>query len=215
MGEFVRARSEEQKEQRMNEIKNAADKLFAIKTYHEITLGAIADELSWSRANLYKYVTSKEEIFLEIFQDKQVSYFDDLRAAFPAGSRYSNEITATVWAEILNNHQDYLHYGNILTTIIETNVSIERLAAFKTHYYNDADKLSELFSGNLGITTKDVDRLIYASYYYSVGICTDCSRSPKIKEALAYAGIKDKAMDFRDNMKEFLIMCLSYYRPKK
>lgn len=34
--------------------------------YTEIAITTIADKLIWSHANLYKYVTTKEEIFLEI-----------------------------------------------------------------------------------------------------------------------------------------------------
>ena len=34
--------------------------------YTEIAITTIADKLIWSRANLYKYVTIKEDIFLEI-----------------------------------------------------------------------------------------------------------------------------------------------------
>ena len=67
MTDFVRARSEEQKQARMAEIKAAADSLFNSVTYQEITLSTIAGKLSWTRANLYKYVTTKEEIYLEIF----------------------------------------------------------------------------------------------------------------------------------------------------
>ena len=67
----------------MAEIKAAADELFCSVPYQEITLSTIAGKLSWTRANLYKYVTTKEEIYLEICSDKMQSYFDDLFAAFP------------------------------------------------------------------------------------------------------------------------------------
>ena len=80
MTDFVRARSEEQKQARMAEIKAAADELFCSVPYQEITLSTIAGKLSWTRANLYKYVTTKEEIYLEICSDKMQSYFDDLFA---------------------------------------------------------------------------------------------------------------------------------------
>ena len=53
MAKFIRARSEEQKAQRMAEIKAAAERQFAEHPYHEISLTTIADELGWSRANLY------------------------------------------------------------------------------------------------------------------------------------------------------------------
>ena len=72
MTDFVRARSEEQKQARMAEIKAAADSLFNSVPYQEITLSTIAGKLSWTRANLYKYVTTKEEIYLEICSDKMI-----------------------------------------------------------------------------------------------------------------------------------------------
>ena len=64
MAEFIRARSSAQKEQRMQEIKHAANDLVPERRYHEITLKAIAEKLGWSHAALYKYVTTKEDIFL-------------------------------------------------------------------------------------------------------------------------------------------------------
>ena len=66
MNDFIRARTDGQKEIRMKEIKDAADSLFAKMPFSDITLTVIAENLGWSRANLYKYVTTKEEIFLEI-----------------------------------------------------------------------------------------------------------------------------------------------------
>lgn len=70
MNDFIRARSSEQKEFRMSEIKNAADMLFKKHPFSDITLTTIAENLGWSRANLYKYVTTKEEIFLAIVEEK-------------------------------------------------------------------------------------------------------------------------------------------------
>ena len=97
MTDFVRARSEEQKQARMAEIKAAADSLFNSVPYQEITLSTIAGKLSWTRANLYKYVTTKEEIYLEICSDKMHSYFDDLFAAFPEGKTWTPDEWAGSW----------------------------------------------------------------------------------------------------------------------
>ena len=54
MADFIRARSDEQKEQRLAEIKRATSELFEGHPYHEITLTTIADRLGWSRANLWR-----------------------------------------------------------------------------------------------------------------------------------------------------------------
>ena len=67
--DFIRARSSEQKSQRMADIKRATAQLYRDFPYHEITLTTIAERLGWSRASLYKYVTTKEEIFLELSAD--------------------------------------------------------------------------------------------------------------------------------------------------
>ena len=60
--DFVRARSKEQKDQRFQEIMRVTDTLFHASTFHAISLTTIAEALGWSRGNLYKYVTTKEEI---------------------------------------------------------------------------------------------------------------------------------------------------------
>ena len=60
---FIRAKSQENKNIRIQQIMDTTDKLFYEKTYHEITLTMIAKEMNLARGGLYKYVTSKEEIF--------------------------------------------------------------------------------------------------------------------------------------------------------
>ena len=64
---FIRAKSQENKQIRMNEIMKATENLFSTHTYHDISLTTIANELNMTRGNLYKYVHSKEEIFLQIY----------------------------------------------------------------------------------------------------------------------------------------------------
>ena len=74
MADYIRARRDEHKEERLSQIKEATAELFAKCPYSEITLTTIAEKLGWSRANLYKYVTTKEEIFLEIDAEKMSVY---------------------------------------------------------------------------------------------------------------------------------------------
>ena len=211
MSDFLRARSNEQKEQRMTEIKVACDTLFARLPYHEITLAAIAEELGWSRAALYKYVTTKEEIFLEICGDKYATYKDALLAAYPAGSTYSTAVLAEVWSEQLNTHRDWLRYCDLLFSIVETNVSVERLAAFKARYYSGQDELIDRMAGNLGADPSRVSRMLDAVYYHAVGIAGWCQENPLIKQALDYAGLTPRTTDFRTEMRDFITMCLEYY----
>ena len=106
MADYIRARSNEHKEERLSQIKEATAELFSALPYSEITLTTIAEKLGWSRANLYKYVTTKEEIFLEICTEKMSAYYGALHSAFPEGNNFTTEVIAEVWAGIVNANQE-------------------------------------------------------------------------------------------------------------
>lgn len=211
MSEFIRARSDEQKAQRLAEVKAAARKQFAEKPYHEITLTTIAEELGWSRANLYKYVSTKEEIFLLLAGDACADYFDALFAALPEGCGFSAATVAEVWAGIANAHQEYFRLGNLLSTIIETNVTIERLAVFKQGYYRNVDAMAERLPRILDIEPRDVERLLLAVYYHATGLVSGCWKNPLIAQALEQIGRPRPEIDFRAEMREFIGMCIEHY----
>ncbi len=207
---FIRARSGEHKEERLLQIKEATAELFESSPYSEITLTTIAEKLSWSRANLYKYVTTKEEIILEITADKMTRYYESLLAAFPEGNKFSAGTAAEVWAGILNANQDYMRYVSYLNPVIETNVTVERLATFKKKYYDLAYALRDRLAAMLGIAQEaaykiQLDVLFYAS---SNAVC--CYKNPLIQEALEQIGITPPPMDFYADMKEFLRMRLEW-----
>lgn len=211
VADFIRARSGRQKEQRMAEIKHAADELFRERSYHEITLKAIAERLGWSHAALYKYVKTKEEIYLELCDDYCRSFYDSLLTAYPQGCTYSHEVLAEVWAEQLNSNREYLTYSNMLFTIIETNVSAERLAVFKKNYYECLDRLSNRFCTNLGMKPENADKLFHAVLFHAVNMNGWCTDNPLVTEAMQIAGLENRLPDFKDELREFIGMCLNHY----
>ena len=198
----MRARSSSQKEERMTEIKKAADAQFAEKPYHMITLTTIAEQLSWSRANLYKYVTTKEEIFLELTREKWDTYFTALRSAFPPGCGYSPEVASEVWAGILNADNGHLKYSAILPSIIETNVAIEKLAAFKKFFHQQTDAFTELLHLNFGFSQEKAYEIFMTIHYQAVGLYGYCNAGPLVEKALRMAEVNLIIPDFRERMKE-------------
>ena len=211
MPDFIRARSSAQKEQRMAEIKQAADELFHEKSYHEITLKGISERLGWSHAALYKYVGTKEDIFLELCADARGEYVSSLLAAYPSGCSYSHEVLAQVWTEQLNSHRDYLAYSDLLFTIIETNVSAERLAEFKRGYFEEIDLLSKRFHENLGIEPDRAEQLFNSVLFHAVSINGWCAENPLVAEAMEIAGLDPCVPDFKEEMRDFIEMCLAHY----
>lgn len=212
MNDFIRARSENQKDSRRNEIKTVTAELFENVPYHEITLTLIAQKLGWSRANLYKYATTKEEIILDIANDKMQSYFDSLLAAFPEGNHFSPEIIAEIWAGILNAHKDYLRYVAYLNPVIETNVTVERLAAFKKKYYDKAYAFRNRLAEMLGIRADIAYKLLLDILLYTSSIACCCYANPLILQALQKIGIEAPETDFNADMKELVLMKVEWVR---
>lgn len=211
MAEFIRARSPEQKEQRLDEIKGAVRRQFATRPYHEITLTTIAEELGWSRANLYKYVTTKEEIFLLLTGNECDAYFDALLAALPEGRERALADVADAWADVASAHQEYFRLGDLLTTIVETNVTVERLMAFKRGYYERVAELRAHLPQVIDIAPERVEPLLLAVYYHATGLVSSCWSNPLIAEALERLKIERPELDFRAEMRDFVGMCLAHY----
>lgn len=211
MADFIRARSDEQKAQRMAEVKGAAKRQFAARPYHEITLTTIADELGWSRANLYKYFSTKEEIFLALDGDECAAYFEALLAALPEGCGLSPATIAEVWAGIANAHQDYFRLGEILSAIIEANVSFDSLVDFKRSYYRYVDAMAQRMPDLVGIDRERVPSLLEAVYFHAVGMVGICHRNDMVARAVRELG-RQGGPSFRDEMRGFIAMCLEHCR---
>ena len=122
--EFKRARNAKQKDQRINQILEVTEELFLQHNYGEITLAMIANKLDYTRGNLYKYISTKEEIFLKMYAIKQEDWVNEVVNSFPNNKTFSNDYFVDKWSKILSNHQCMLKIHSILGSIIETNVSL-------------------------------------------------------------------------------------------
>lgn len=215
MQEYIRARSDEQKEERMTQIKNTADSLFKAMPYTDITLSTIAEKLGWSRANLYKYVTTKEEIFLGIEQDRMSEYFSSMLAAFPKNCHLSSETVAEIWTAQVQSHEDFFRYLAFLLTIIERNVTVERLTTFKKTYYNFANELKVRLSFALEISEEKAIALIGSVQNFAASYFSSCLENPLIIEALKNLNITPQERNLSIEVKDFILMNISWLKQTK
>lgn len=215
MAEFIRARSDEQKALRMGEIKAAADAQFATHPYHEITLTTIAEELSWSRANLYKYVTTKEEIFLALARDKYAAYCEDLLEAFPEGAHLSHEEAAKLWANIVNEHLDWFKLHDLLVTIFESNASVESLKGYKQTYYSYREVFQKRLPETLGVPKENVDKVMLSIMNQASGLICTCGNPEVLAQVLAELGVTRTEPNVPEEMYDFVFMCLEHWASKQ
>lgn len=209
---FKRAKSKENKQIRMNEIMTVTESLFKNNTYHKITLTTIAKELNMARGNLYKYVMSKEEIFLLIYLKKQKETITNILFHLNQEKNISVSLLAKNISNALNNNLDYIKYHQIMNAIIETNVSIEKLADFKISSYQDRQPLFKIM-----IEVCNLESIEQASNLYLMIIYHSCYLYDRVayhdtyKQAMELANLSIIPIDFKEALEQFITMCLTNY----
>lgn len=208
--DFIRAKSDENKQIRINQILSITDKLFENNTYHNISLTTISDNMRMSRGNLYKYFNSKEEIFLEIYSRKQKIFINSI--VNKLNKMEIEDITTKSFAqdfsEVLENNFDYLKYHRILTSIIETNVSIENLAEFKLENHKTLSPLLEIIK-----IKAEVDSIKEAFHLYLTIISHACYLYDRVNyqdayvKAMKLANLEIADFDFKSRLNKFITIC--------
>jgi len=128
--DWVRARSDEQIEQRINEIVDATARLYEENRYEDITFAMIAKEADFTRSNLYRYFQTKEDIFLELMKHDIVLWRKDILEEFANDPPSLREV-AEISVELILKHRRMVKLFTILFTLLEPNASLEALTAFK------------------------------------------------------------------------------------
>ena len=63
---------------RKEEIVSACEKLYKSMSFRDITIKDIAKETTFTRASIYNYFETKEEIFLSLYEKEYYIWNDDL-----------------------------------------------------------------------------------------------------------------------------------------
>ncbi len=141
---WQRARSEEQKEARVDEIIKATERLFKNSPFEAITFAAIAKEAQFTRSNLYKYFNSKEEIFLAFLRHDVNAWRDELLQSFTAETSLSVEEFSGKWVALQLKHKRMLELIAILYTELEKHISLQHLVDFKEQIKEEFTTVGEL-----------------------------------------------------------------------
>jgi len=129
---WQRARSDENKNERKQAIYQAALNLFKDKGYDKVSFNAIAVEAGFTKSNMYRYFSSKDDIFLSVFAELFVQWVEDFSQQLQtlAEDAEANAF-AKAWVNTLLAQTKLLDLMPILFTSLERNSSFEQLLEFK------------------------------------------------------------------------------------
>ena len=127
---FLRARGEEQKKIRRQQIVDAAASLYAEVGYDKVTFSKIGRKVSFTRLNLYNYFSCKEDIFLTLLLQDRWNTLKDAKDSF-SGEVTDRDAFCLAWAELILRHQRMMALFSIANTVILKDASSEMHRRFR------------------------------------------------------------------------------------
>lgn len=146
---YQRARRPEQKEERREAIIAAARELAGERSVREVSLGDIARRVGLAKSNLLRYFESREHVFLRLL----LREWDDWRLDAAQRLRSGRATTASVadtLAHTLAERALLCDLISEMSSVLERNVSISTVQAFKAESLDMVDALGAVVTERLG-----------------------------------------------------------------
>ena len=186
---WVRARSDKQIEQRINEITKATARLYESHRFEKITFAMIAREAHFTRSNLYRYFNTREDIFLELLKHDIVDWRKEILEILP--DRFENlEKFSVIWVDLLQKHQRMVKLFTILYTRLEKNSSLEALTEFKQKLLQELTLVAEFLIKKLPFpSVAAANEFLFAQSFMAIGTYPMLELTPKQKQAMETVGM--------------------------
>ena len=175
---------------RKAEIISACRKLYESKSFKDITLKEIGQQISLTRTSIYNYFETKEEIFLALLAEEYDLFVRDLDRLCKRGDRLSADELASELARALERRPLMLKLLSMNHYDMEINSRIECLVEFKSAYGASIDAVDRClirFCPELGEESRQ--KFLYAFFPFIFGLYPYTVVTDKQKEAMKEAGI--------------------------
>ena len=175
---------------RREEIIAACKTLYKDMSFKDITIMKIAEYTTFSRASIYNYFETKEEIFLALFQREYERFADDLDALCRREETLPLESLASELARALENRPLMLKLLSMNLYDMEANSRMERLVEFKTAYGESKEALDRcLMKFVPTLDENGRQTFLYAFLPFVYGLYPYTVVTEKQREAMQKAGI--------------------------
>lgn len=186
---FIRARTEEQFNERRQEIIHATQLLYQQYSFREINFSKISEKTKIARSTIYNYYLNKEEIFLDIilehFMNIKKGIVDNLLQVKLDRSDLVDKIT-----KILMDNYELLVLISLYIEQIEYTCSQEKLNDFKLHIKDLNEALIKMTKFQFPDASETLIQYFVQAFYSALhGIAPACSPIKKQKIAMEKAGI--------------------------
>ncbi len=205
--EWKRARNSEQKDQRINEILDAAAELFHTEPFEKVTMIMIAKEAGFTRSNLYRYFSTKEDIFITLFMSDLKNWKDDLLQEL-IGSETLEQFVEK-WTDVLMKQHRLLELSPLLTLNLEKNTSEKIYREIKIVMVEQMEDVISIVSKIIpGLSDEKIYKLLFTHQVLAAGLYPMCQYSEMQTKVLNDLNLDFMKLDFSSFYSETLHLYL-------
>lgn len=170
-------------------ILDACEELYREHSFRDITMAMIAGRTAFTRASLYNYFSTKEEIFLGLLQREYALWNESLEAVL-AGPGLDAEGFAEALASSLDARGQLLKIMSTSHYDMEENSTHEALAAFKREYGRSLALVGACLGRFFPQMDADARRdFVYTFFPMMFGILPYTTVTDKQRAAMGEAGV--------------------------
>ncbi len=208
---WQRARTDDKKNERKAAIYQAAYTLFKEKGYDAVSFNGIAAQAGFTKSNMYRYFSSKEDIFLNVFGDLFENWFEDCISDLKA---YEMDVDshhfAKTWCNTLLKHPEFLDLTPLMFISLEANSSYEQLIEFKRNSKNLLYQLAlEIGRVYPALQGENAFQFLTLSYAASTNYWAGSKQNDALTKVYALEEFKDLKPDFERNLINSIVIIIN------
>ena len=184
-------RNKDIKTKRKEEIVLACEKLYKKMSFRDITIKDIAKETTFTRASIYNYFETKEEIFLALYEKEYIRWNEDLEEILNSVKKFTKTSFADKIARSLEKRFMLLKLMAMNNYDMEENSRLDCLISFKLAYLKSINLFSQLLTKfNPLLTKKEINDIVYMFFPFIYALYPYSYVTAKQKTAMERAGHK-------------------------
>ena len=196
---WQRARQPGQKAERVTAILDSAGALFDEKDLTDISMRDLAAAAGLSKASLYSYFKTKEEVFATLFLSEIDDWFAVVETKLKRLRAPNAERVAKLLTDALRDRQRFCRLGVVLASILERNMSREFIRDFKLRLNTQLQQVVVVFQTIFPSLGNDAAiAFLYQHQSLIAGLWPLTHPSPEMAEVLAAEEFQEMQVDFFD-----------------
>lgn len=201
----VRARSEEAKRTRREVILREAGALLGTARYPDLTLAQIAARVGLTKAALFSYFPSKEDLFLTLYEELLGGWLDELERHLRLGGTHTPASLAALLTELTAERPGLVRLIPLLAGLLEHNITAERAAGHKAWLSSRLTVLTPRLEAALpGLPRGAGARLLTYTQALIAGLYPMSEPAPAVRRALEDHSLAALHVDFGAALRDSL-----------